>query len=145
MFVSEPLANGFLSFPRFRLVCLLPLSQMKAPWQAMSSHHYDEELVLSVPPEVSNPPPGKTAGRDQVGVRDIGMAYHVLVRLYCLEQEEAKLTAGVGAQGTGGFGQKEIAFKGWWCYCCFYCCIFLAGNTRTRAGAVAFRVVFFVS
>eukprot|EP00903_Cladosiphon_okamuranus_P007205 g6994.t2 len=64
---SEGVPGGFTVNGFLRLIRLfIDKKQMKAPWQAMATHHYDEELVLSVPPEVSNPPPGKTAGHDQV-------------------------------------------------------------------------------
>lgn len=43
------------------LSCLIPspLPQMQAPWKALYSNHYDDKLKLTVPLEVSNPPPGK--------------------------------------------------------------------------------------
>lgn len=74
---SEVDRKRHVCFRGRRPLCLppsLPLSQMKAPWQAMVSHNYDEELVLSVPSEVSNPPPGKTAGHDQVCSKHLGVA-----------------------------------------------------------------------
>ncbi|CAM9357392.1 unnamed protein product, partial [Ectocarpus sp. 6 AP-2014] len=59
--------KGFTEEGFLRLIQLfIDKKQMKAPWQAMSSHHYDEELVLVVPSEMTDPPPGKANAQDQV-------------------------------------------------------------------------------
>ncbi|CAM9837974.1 unnamed protein product, partial [Ectocarpus fasciculatus] len=59
--------GGFTEEGFLRLIQLfIDKKQMKAPWQAMSSHHYDEELVLVLPSEMTDPPPGKANAQDQV-------------------------------------------------------------------------------
>ncbi|CAN0064202.1 unnamed protein product, partial [Scytosiphon promiscuus] len=63
---NEGVPGGFTVEGFLRLIQLfIDKKQMKAPWQAMTSHHYDEDLVLTLPPEVSDPPPGKATGRYQ--------------------------------------------------------------------------------
>eukprot|EP00752_Nemacystus_decipiens_P001317 g1307.t1 len=103
---SEGVPGGFTVKGFLRLMQLfIDKKQMKAPWQAMVSHYYDEDLVLSVPPEVSNPPPGKTAGHDQVLALP---ARKFLLQLFQQFSEESSSTSNPASRLLTEAGQAEV-------------------------------------
>ncbi|CAM9807251.1 unnamed protein product [Pylaiella littoralis] len=100
---SEGAQGAFTVEGFLRLIQLfIDKKHMKAPWQAMTSHHYDEELVLTVPKEVADPPLGKTTADQQVLAP---AAQKFLLQLFQQFSEESGTPAG---RVLTGEGQAEV-------------------------------------